>query len=291
MEQGFADNTSDAAAMAISAGVDQDMPGSSYLHIADEVRAGRIPVEHVDRAAGNVLRKKLAARLFDAAADPSLAKEVDSPTARNLARLAAEEGSVRQCTGRLRACHSPCGWRWHGHARARAQVLLLNRDETLPLDRTSLKRVAVVGPFGDGPVAETAMLGGYSPGPPAQGVVTIAQGLVKRGGPTVTWHVGSGAGNGGPHASDADFAAAVAAAADADATIVAIGTTSCSCCRRCGNGEVWAAMRQAACSRPESSIGARCAFTRTGRRSDVSGAGRASAGAPCRGGQRLSSRR
>ena len=49
---GFASNASDAAAMALAAGVDQDMPGGSYLGLAALVSAGVVPLSNVDRAAG-----------------------------------------------------------------------------------------------------------------------------------------------------------------------------------------------------------------------------------------------
>ena len=210
---GFAANASDAARMAIAAGVDQDMPGAEYLQLAGLVRSGVVPLSHVDRAASNVLRKKFASRLFDLEPDPTLARERDSPEARDLARRAAEEGSV----------------------------LLINRNGILPLGNASapLRRVALVGPFAlDGPITEQAMLGGYSPGVPPKGVVTIGQAL-KRRGIHVDAAAGCGAGVGGPHVAEEDFAKAVALAAapDTDAVIVVLGTTSCGCCVKCGNGE------------------------------------------------------
>ena len=144
---------------------------------------------------------------FDRKADPTLAPSIDAPESRELARTAAEEGSV----------------------------LLLN-DGSLPLDPARVRSIAVVGPFGDGEAAERAMLGGYSPGQPAKGTVTVAEGLRRRGF-DVSVAVGCGAGVGGPSVTPADFDAAVALASKADAVVVALGTTSCGCCVRCGNGE------------------------------------------------------
>jgi hypothetical protein len=63
---------------------------------------------------------------------PSQVAEIDSVEHRRVARQAAEEGSV----------------------------LLINQHQTLPLDAKAIRTVAVVGPFGDGPHAPTAMLGG-----------------------------------------------------------------------------------------------------------------------------------
>ena len=211
---GFASNSSDAARLAIAAGVDQDMPGGAYLSLAPMVASGFVPMAHVDRAAGNVLRKKFASRLFDDEPDPSLAKHIDSQEARSLARHAAEQGSV----------------------------LLINRAQTLPLNTSHqrpLRRVALVGPFAtDGVHTTQAFMGGYSPGAPAGGVVTIGAALRKRE-VQVDVAVGCGAGVGGPSATDADFAKAVAlaGATSTDAVIAVLGSTSCGCCVRCGNGE------------------------------------------------------
>lgn len=204
---GIAANLSDAAAMALAAGVDQDMPGGAYLGLGPQVKQGLVPIETLDRATANVLTLKFAARLFDAPADVSLQHEIDAAPHRELARAAAEEGSV-----------------------------LLVNDGCLPLDAARLQRVAVVGPFGDGAAAQMAMLGGYSPGAPAGGVVTIAEAFRRRG-IQVDFGVGSGGGVGGPTASDADFHSAVGLAAAADVAVVVIGTASCGCCVRCGNGE------------------------------------------------------
>ena len=156
-----------------------------------------------------MLRKKFASRLFDREADVTMVHEIDSPEHRATARLAAEQGCV----------------------------LLQNKDKTLPLDKTATKTVAVVGPFGDGPHAQTAMLGGYSPsGVPRGGpVVTIAAAFKARGFHT-SFTAGVGGGIGAEVKEDMD--GAVQAAAAADVAVVAIGTMACGCCKRCGNGEV-----------------------------------------------------
>jgi beta-glucosidase len=208
--QGFASNVSDAAAISIAAGVDQDMPGASFLAItADDLTSGRVDKLALDRAVANVLRKKFASRLFDRLADTTMVQEIDSPEHRATARIAAEQGSV----------------------------LLQNKNMTLPLDKAAVNKVAVIGPFGDGAIAQTAMLGGYSPGGVPRGgpVVTVAAAFKARGFST-SFHAGV---SGGVGASvKEDLPGAVAAAVAADVAVVAIGTMACGCCKRCGNGEV-----------------------------------------------------
>jgi len=99
--------------------------------------------------------------------------------------------------------------------------------------------VALVGPFAaDNAYTIQAMVGGYAWVPPPRAVVTVGDALRRRG-VEVDVAVGSGAGVGGPAASEADFEAAVALARapSTDAVIAVLGTTSCGCCVRCGNGE------------------------------------------------------
>jgi beta-glucosidase-like glycosyl hydrolase len=93
----YADNTTDAAAMALAAGVDQDMPGAEYLHLASAVTSGSVPLADVERAVRNVLTKKFAARLFDADADPSLAPEIDATKHRVLARASLWDSNTGVC--------------------------------------------------------------------------------------------------------------------------------------------------------------------------------------------------
>lgn len=210
---GFADNETHAATIAVGAGVDQDMPGSAFLGLAAQVRTGVVPKADLDRAAGNVLRKKFASGLFDFNASLDLVEEIDAPQHRELARRAAVEGCV----------------------------LLKNDEGFLPLQAGSIKRVAVVGPFGDGPGAELAMLGGYSNGPridlPLNGVVTIAEAFRMRG-VDIVFGLGVAGGNGGPQAPIEDFEKALNMTIGVDVVVVVLGSAACACCQACGNGEV-----------------------------------------------------
>ena len=77
--QGFAANASEGAAMSIAAGVDQDMPGASFLQInQDDISSGRIQQADLDRAvvSGKAIAQpepKLS-NVAQAAASPSIAQ-------------------------------------------------------------------------------------------------------------------------------------------------------------------------------------------------------------------------
>lgn len=209
--QGYAASADDGAAIAMAAGVDQDMPGAAFMHADKLVQQSTIANATLDRAVGNILRKKFAARLFDnPELDPAMASNVGSAAHRAVARDAATQGTV----------------------------LLKNAgNKYLPLHQASVKTVAVVGPFGFGDDAKTAMLGGYSAANPGV-VVTVADAMEARG-LKVTTVQGSDGGVAGPGIpkAGADIPAAVAAAEAADFTVVVVGTMACGCCGRCGNGE------------------------------------------------------
>ncbi|MEV0008146.1 glycoside hydrolase family 3 N-terminal domain-containing protein [Streptomyces sp. NPDC047973] len=133
----------DAARLALTAGVDVELPTvRSYGDaLVEAVREGAVAEELVDRALHRVLLQKCELGLLDrdrplpavlADADPDQARgtvDLDPPRNRALARLLAE-----------RSC-----------------VLLANPEDALPLGGTG--RMAVVGPRADDPFA---MLGCYS---------------------------------------------------------------------------------------------------------------------------------
>ena len=63
---GIAADGAEAARKALLAGVDMDLAGGLYdLHLADEVRAGRVPEAAVDEAVRRVLRVKFRLNLFE----------------------------------------------------------------------------------------------------------------------------------------------------------------------------------------------------------------------------------
>ncbi|MGP7795477.1 glycoside hydrolase family 3 N-terminal domain-containing protein [Sphingomonas sp. CLY1604] len=131
-----------AAREALAAGVDSNLPdGIAYRTLADQVRAGTVAQEAVDRACARILTLKFRAGLFEApAVDRGYAERITGDAA---ARALALEA-------------------------ARKSLCLLTNDGTLPLKPQG--RIAVIGPN-----AAVARLGGYS-APPAH-AVTLLDGI------------------------------------------------------------------------------------------------------------------
>lgn len=144
----------DATRQSLEAGVDMELPDpDNYLTIVEQVKSGKLSEELVNRAVANVLRSKFQLGLFENPyVDPNKAEKiVDSAEHRALALDAAR----------------------------RSIVLLKNQNNVLPLDKTKLKSVAVIGPN-----AEKAHLGGYTdPKPPKS--VGILEGIKNKLGNSV----------------------------------------------------------------------------------------------------------
>ena len=125
---GVAGSPAHAAAMALAAGVDVELPNvRCYSEPLDKaVDAGEVPEDLIDRAAARVLRQKCELGLLD---EPAPTKggpaelDFDPPAHRNLARRLAEESIV----------------------------LLANGGDALPLRPTA--KLAVVGPLASDPLA------------------------------------------------------------------------------------------------------------------------------------------
>jgi beta-glucosidase len=144
----------EAAKKALEAGVDIEISarGGCYGTLAQQVREGRIAEVTLDRAVARVLRAKFLLGLFE---DPC----VDPDYADKICRLQEHRDLA------LKAAHE-------------AIVLLKNQNNLLPLDRTKLKSIAVIGPN-----AATVRLGGYSSTPAY--TVSILDGIKKKLGTSV----------------------------------------------------------------------------------------------------------
>ncbi|WP_109031263.1 beta-xylosidase/alpha-l-arabinosidase [Streptomyces rubrogriseus] len=143
---GVAAEWSDAAGLALRAGIDVELPNvKTYgAPLTEAVADGRVPEASVDRALRRILTQKARLGLLDPDWNPLPAAlegadlddpaalrgriDLDTPENRALARTVADEA-----------------------------VVLLSNDGTLPLDRP--RRIALLGPNADEPVA---VLGCYS---------------------------------------------------------------------------------------------------------------------------------
>src|SRR5919199_4869077 len=147
-----ADNA-EAAHRAINTGVDMELPYiECYNSLVQQVREGRVSEATIDRAAARILRGKFLLGLFE---NPY----VDADEA------ARTNESAEHRALALRAAHE-------------AIILLKNEGNLVPLDRTKLRSIAVIGPN-----AARADLGEYS-GTPTR-TVSILDGIKAKVGSNV----------------------------------------------------------------------------------------------------------
>ena len=124
---GFAKDGRDAARLAFLAGVDMSMQSGLYReHLPDLVRSGAIPQAKLDQSVRRVLALKAMLGLFD---DPFRRIDVKRETARSM--LPQTRALARE-------------------AGRKSIVMLKNDGDLLPLPRSG-KRIALIGPFAEGP--------------------------------------------------------------------------------------------------------------------------------------------
>lgn len=154
---GYARDGQDATQKAFSAGLNMDMASGTYLkYLAAEVRAGRVPMKQIDDAVLPILEAKIKLGLFEHPyVDESRMEQVlNAPEHAQLARAAA----------------------------TRSVVLLRNEQELLPLDKTKIKSIAVIGPLADAQLDLVDMWGSLvKPGP----TVSILEGIKNKVGNAV----------------------------------------------------------------------------------------------------------
>lgn len=140
----------EAAAMAVRAGVNIELPDPDcYPHLAELVRKGVLRESQLDELVAPVLEWKFRLGLFERPyVDPDEAERVAGCEAhRELALRAAQE----------------------------TVTLLKNDGNLLPLDASSIRTIAVIGPN-----AHRSLLGGYSGVPRHE--VTVLEGIRERAG-------------------------------------------------------------------------------------------------------------
>ncbi|UCG85727.1 MAG: glycoside hydrolase family 3 C-terminal domain-containing protein [Gemmatimonadota bacterium] len=138
-----ASDTAEAARLAVTAGVDIDMPRlESYQHLVALVRGGRLDEASIDRSVRRILRAKFNMGLFE---NPY----VDPDQAEQLVASPAHLATARRVGGE-------------------AVTLLKNEGDLLPLDATALRTIALIGPHAD--YAERGNYAGF----PASSVTPLA---------------------------------------------------------------------------------------------------------------------
>ncbi len=181
-----AGSVAEAGAMAMDAGVDVDLCGGAFAHLAAEVRAGRVKEEQIDRAVERVLKLKFEMGLFENPyVDEAATVSVGDDGGRALAREVAWES-----------------------------VTLLKNDGVLPLKPSM--RVAVIGPNADNVYNQ---LGDYTA--QQRDVVTVLDGIRERV-PSAVYARGCAVRD----MDDSGIAQAVAAARAADVAVVVVGGSS-----------------------------------------------------------------
>jgi beta-glucosidase len=185
----------EAAALAINAGLDDDLSGYGYdKELLAAYNQKLVSMEVLDRAVGRVLRQKFEMGLFE---NPYVdtrkaAKQVKSAANVELARQVAHE----------------------------SVVLLKNDKDLLPLSKT-LQRIAVIGPNADNIYNQ---LGDYTAPQPESNIVTVLEGI--KGKVSASTKVTYVKGCAIRDTTQVDIAAAVAAARNADVAVVVLGGSS-----------------------------------------------------------------
>jgi beta-glucosidase len=196
----------DAAGQALEAGVDLELPDPyGFPELLGLVKSGRIPESTIDRPVKRVLKAKFLARLFENPfVDPERAERVTNTSEHQALALEAARRSI---------------------------VLLKNEGGLLPLDRSKVKTLAVIGPNAKG-----LHLGGYSRDP-GRGV-DVLSGITARAGAgisvayaegvRITEHDADWSGDrvvlGDAAQNRARIQQAIKVARQADAIVLAIGT-------------------------------------------------------------------
>jgi len=205
LQHAIAGSPAEAAALALAAGVDMELPSVRCYGepLRSAAAAGKVTEQIVDRAVGRVLRQKCELGLLDPGwspipsrtSDGQSALELDPPASRAIARRLAEE----------------------------SVILLANPAGTLPIAPDA--KVAVIGPLADEPLAFFGCytmprhLGGRHPGSgPGVEVATVLAALRDEL-PGVVYARGCDVRS----AERSGFAEAVATARSADIVVAVVG--------------------------------------------------------------------
>lgn len=184
----------EAAIHSLNAGVDLEAPSTyAYRKIEDLVKKGKIKEEVVDSAVSRVLRVKFKLGLFDRPykKDKNHLKKIHKASSIELSQKIAEESIV----------------------------LLKNSNNLLPLNKSNLKNIAVIGPN-----ADDVQFGDYTITKDKSYGVTLLQGLKKYLGNDVNIKYAKGCDL--TKMSKEGFAEAAKIARESDVVLLVLGGTS-----------------------------------------------------------------
>jgi beta-glucosidase len=146
---GYARDGDDAAFKAFDAGLNMDMASGTYLqYLAKDVRQKRISMQQIDDAVLPILEAKIRLGLFEHPFydEAKMDQILNDPRSVEVARTAVQ----------------------------RSVVLLRNEQNALPLDKSKIKSIAVIGPLADAQIDLLGMWGSMTkPGT----TVSILQGI------------------------------------------------------------------------------------------------------------------
>ncbi|WP_419802399.1 glycoside hydrolase family 3 N-terminal domain-containing protein [Mucilaginibacter sp.] len=184
----------DAALMGITAGVDLEASRPDvYTHLAELVKSGKIKESQIDHAVTRILTAKFKAGLFEKPLADTLnfSKRLHTADHINLSQKIAEE----------------------------SVILLKNDHNTLPLNISNLKSLAVIGPN-----ADKVQYGDYSFTRDNRSGTTVLEGIKQLVDNRIKINYAQGCELTGYDKSG--FDQAVKAARESDAVVVVLGTTS-----------------------------------------------------------------
>jgi len=225
----MAHDETESAVFALSAGVDMELVGRLYMgNLLKALKAGKIPISVIDEAARRVLRVKI--QLLGIGTTTNAPSEAPNEKTKQeilnykgdddiWAKLIADGKFNTPASGRRpdwqKILNDPSHDALALETAQKAIVLLKNANSLLPLDKTKLKKIAVVGPL-----ATQRNLGGYSTGNP-KFYLNILDGLKTYLGSSV--EVGYAPGCQLKDAAGDLLAPAVALAQSADVVIAVVG--------------------------------------------------------------------
>ncbi len=190
---GFTKDDQSAALEAVTAGIDMEMASSSYIdHLEKLVADGKVTIEQIDKMVARILSLKFELGLFE---NPYIDPANFSALLNDEHLKVAKEAAVKSC------------------------VLLKNKEKILPLSKSKLQSVALIGPLADDGFEQ---LGTWVFDGEAQHSITCRRAIEELLGDDVKVNFSQGLDN--PRSTDhAGFAHAIETASNSDAVIMLVG--------------------------------------------------------------------